>query len=69
MYGQPRQFATPPDTTKYLDKNGTKYVQQVVSSFLYYARAVNNTIITALNDSSKTSTTNTKYHHKNQNAT
>ena len=50
MYGQTRQFATPPDTTKSLDKYGTKYVQQVVGSFLYYARAIDKTIITALNE-------------------
>ena len=34
-YGQTRQFATPSDTSNILDKNDTKYVQQVVGSFLY----------------------------------
>ena len=48
-YGQTRQYATPPDTTKQLDKKGQKHVQRVVGSFLYYARSIDNTIITALN--------------------
>ena len=33
MHGQTRQFATPPDTSTFLDPNGMKYVQKVVSSF------------------------------------
>ena len=33
-YGQTRQFALPPDTTRILNENETKYVQKVVGSFL-----------------------------------
>ena len=54
IYGHNRQFAPPPDTTEILDKNGTKYVQRVVGSFLYYAQAIDNTIITALNEIAST---------------
>ena len=32
----------------YLDKHGKKYIQQVVGSFLYYARAIDMTILIAL---------------------
>ena len=39
----------PNDTLTPLDKKGTKHVQWVVGSFLYYDRAVNNIILTALN--------------------
>ena len=39
----------PPDTSAVLDSNGIKTVQKVVGSFLNYARAIDNTIITALN--------------------
>ena len=45
-----RQFVLPPDSSEPLNKRDTKYVQQVVGSFLYYARAIDNTIITALNE-------------------
>ena len=45
-----RQFALPPDDLELLDKNNEKYIQQVVGSFLYYAYAIDNTIITALNE-------------------
>ena len=33
----------------FLDKKDKKFIQQVVGSFLYYARAVDMTILTALN--------------------
>ena len=38
---------TKPEGEK-LDKEGKKYIQQVVGSFLYYARAVDMTILQAL---------------------
>ena len=50
VYGKKQQFVTPEDTTKLLDKKGVKYTQRVVGSFLYYGRAVDNTILTALNE-------------------
>ena len=50
VYGQNRQFAPTPDSSQVLDAKGIKHVQRVVGSFLYYARAIDNTIITALNE-------------------
>ena len=50
IYGYNRQFVLPPYNTESLDKKDTKYVQQVVGSFLYYTRAIDNTIITAPNE-------------------
>ena len=64
-YGHNRQFAPSEDTTTFLDKQGIKRVQKVVGSFLYYTRAIDNTITTALNEialkqSKPTENTNTK---------
>ena len=56
------QVATSLDTTPYLDPPSTKWVQSVVGTFLYYARCIDPTIVTAINDISTTQaqpTTNT----------
>jgi hypothetical protein len=51
---EPKQFGTeaqaplPPDTTPKLDAKGIKRVQQIVGSILYYARAVDMTVLMAL---------------------
>ncbi len=50
VYGFNQQFATPNDDAPILDNHGIKYVQRVVGSFLYYGRAVDNTILTAINE-------------------
>ena len=44
------QYAPPPDDSDKLDKNGTKRIQSICGSFLYYARAVDPTILRALNE-------------------
>jgi hypothetical protein len=44
------QGPLPEDTSKQLDKDGQKYIQQVVGSLLYYARAIDITILLALNE-------------------
>ena len=44
-----RQYAQQPDTSPFLSKVETKYVQQVVGVFLYYARALDSTMLPALN--------------------
>jgi len=49
-YGKTRQMATPEDTADILSKPGIKFVQRSVGSFFYYARAVDNTILPALNE-------------------
>ena len=50
QYGAPIQYATAPDTSPKLDKAGIKNVQAIVGVFLYYARAIDNTMMVALND-------------------
>jgi hypothetical protein len=49
-YGKDTQAPTPTDDSPLLDNAGKKRIQQVVGSFLYYARAVNSTILMALSD-------------------
>ena len=44
------QAATAMDTSPYLDKKDTRWTQSVVGTFLYYARCVDPTISTAIND-------------------
>jgi hypothetical protein len=47
-YGKGNQAPTPQDDSPLLDAAGKKRIQQIVGSFLYYARAVNPTILMAL---------------------
>ena len=42
-----RQYAQQPDDSPFLDKANTTYVQQVVGFFLYYARALDSTMLPA----------------------
>jgi hypothetical protein len=49
-YGKDNQTVDPIDESPPLDEAGKKYIQQVVGSFLYYARAVDPTILMALAD-------------------
>jgi hypothetical protein len=49
VYGQKVQYANT-DTSALLDKSGTQRVQSVSGTFLYYARAVDPTILPALNE-------------------
>ncbi len=48
-YGSAAQLTDPPDETAPLDAKDLKWVQRVVGSFLYYARAIDATILMALN--------------------
>ena len=48
-YGAKTQYAVVPDRTALLDKDGKKFVQQVTRKFLYYARAVDSTMLVELN--------------------
>ena len=50
QYGKTQQFVKPDDTAPKLDKKGIKYVQSVIGSLLYYRRAVDPTILVALNE-------------------
>jgi hypothetical protein len=47
-YGQNNQATDPIDTSPELNKADKKHIQQIVGSFLYYARAVDPTILMAL---------------------
>ena len=62
QFGQKVQYADPLDTVEYLSDKETNLVQQVCGTFLYYAIAIDNTILHALSkassDQSK-ATTNT----------
>ena len=50
IFGQQQQFTTPPDETPYLTPKETRYIQSIVGSFLYYARAVDPTILPTINE-------------------
>jgi hypothetical protein len=47
-YGRDNQATTPSNTSPLLDAAGKKQIQQIVGSFLYYARAADPTILMAL---------------------
>ena len=49
IYGKAAQDPLPPDTTPLLPKDEKTRIQQIVGSILYYARAVDNTVLTAIN--------------------
>ena len=52
IYGQKgqRQYATAPDTAPLLPPDETTYIQSATGSFLYYGRAIDHTILPALNE-------------------
>ena len=47
-YGLQIQYAKPDNTAPLLNQKQMKYIQEVVGMFLYYARAVNSTMLIAL---------------------
>ena len=51
-YGRPgqQQYATTPDQSTLLSPQDTKHIQSTTGSFLYYGRAIDYTILPALND-------------------
>ena len=54
VFGQKIQYAKEEDKSKQLDKNETKRIQGIVGSLLYYSRAIDSTMLTALNEISRT---------------
>ena len=48
QYGAKVQYAPDEDNSKSLDKSGLKRIQEVVGTLLYYARAIDNTMLPAL---------------------
>ena len=47
-YGSTTQFAQEPDTSPKLDKEDKLFIQQVTGTFLYYARAIDSSMLVAL---------------------
>ena len=47
-YGQKVQFAKEEDKSPKIDKEKTKFIQQVTGTFLYYGRCVDPTMLVAL---------------------
>ena len=47
-YGAKKQYAPDTDDSPLLSKTGKKFVQEVTVTFLYYARAVDLTMLTAM---------------------
>jgi Reverse transcriptase (RNA-dependent DNA polymerase) len=47
-YGAKIQYTTPEDTSDPLDQHGIKRLQEIVGTFLFYGRAVDNTMLVAL---------------------
>ena len=56
-YGAKAQYVKPARISPLLDKEQKKYVQAVTGTLLYYARAVDPTILIALSDCNTTGST------------
>ena len=52
-YGQRLQMAPDPDSSELLNQQGIQFIQTVVGIFLYYTRALNPTMLCALNEISR----------------
>ena len=66
-YGAKKQYAKPANTSPPLDKIGKKYVMQVTGTFLFYARAIDSTMLPALSaiaSQQNAPTQNTQQHKK-----
>ena len=48
QYGSKIQMTAPPDSTQPLDKTGIKRLQEIIGTLLFYARAVDSTMLVAL---------------------
>ena len=59
-YGQRLQMAPYPDSSELLDQQGINFIQTVVGIFLYYARALDPTMLRALNEISRVQARPTK---------
>ena len=47
-YGQTTQLVKPEDTATHLNKKETRFVQEVIETFLFYTQAVDSTMLKAL---------------------
>ena len=66
QYGAPIQYADNEDTTEPLPKEGITRLQQIFGTFLYYARAVNPTMLVALSTLTAAQTRERKQQRKRQ---
>jgi hypothetical protein len=48
IFGTEAQAPLPPNSSPHLNAKGTKCIQQIVGNILYYARAVDMTVLMAL---------------------
>jgi hypothetical protein len=60
QYGKDNQTPTPSNDSPLLNEAGKKHIQQIVGSFLYYAQAIDPTIVMALSDLSSQQSAPTK---------
>lgn len=67
QYGVAQQMSEPEDTSPPLDKDGINRIQRIVGTFLYKARAVDPTIVTALSTLSSEQSKATEYTNKKAN--
>jgi hypothetical protein len=61
QYGTKIQYTTDTDTSAALPKAGIKRIQAIVGVLLYYARAIDNTMLVALNDISSAQAQSTEH--------
>ena len=50
IFGQQQQFIAPIDDTPFLSDKEARYIHSIVGFFLYYARAVDRTILPTINE-------------------
>ena len=50
VYGAPVQYAPAPDSQPILSTKETNIIQQIIGTFLYYARVIDFTMLTVLNN-------------------
>ena len=67
VYGKHTQYATPPDTSSFLSPKRKQRLQAIIGSLLYYARAIDGSLLPAINEisasqASPTTNTETKVH-------
>lgn len=53
-FGATRQYVKEDDTSPALNSKDTKFIQGVIGSLLYYSRAIDSTMLTAINEISRT---------------
>ena len=60
QYGKKQQLTNPPDTTAPLSPEATQWIQQIIKALLFYAQAVNSTLLVPLGTLAASQTKPTK---------